>query len=153
MLTYHPMTEDEKYLIAGWKYTGEYAIYNTPPYEEDFKIQSEFARPDFVGFTFYDDQTLVGFTCLNDEKQAVMIGIGVAPEHCGKGYGQEMLRITQDISEHMYPGKPLYLEVRTWNTRAIRCYEKAGYVITSAPFTQTTGLGEGTFYRMVLKNS
>ena len=152
MLTHHPMTEAEKHLISAWKYTGEYALYNTPPYEEDLKTRTGFAHPDFVGFTFFDGRNLIGFTCLYEEERAVMVGIGIAPEHCGKGYGPEMLRITQRISQQMYPQKPLYLEVRTWNTRAVRCYEKAGYVITGEPFKQTTGLGEGTFYRMVFSN-
>ena len=83
----------------------------------------------------------------------VMIGIGVAPEYCGRGYGREMLETTCGLSETMFPGKPLYLEVRTWNARAVRCYEKAGFVIDGEPFTQRTGLGEGTFYRMMLNKS
>ena len=72
------MTEAEKHLISAWKYTGEYALYNTPPYEEDLKTK----------------------------------GI-----------------IRTAFGENL-----------------------AGYVITGEPFKQTTGLGEGTFYRMVFSN-
>ena len=153
MLTHHAMTEDEKYVIADWRYSGDYALYNTRPYEEDRKKGVGFANPGFIGFSFYDRDALIGFTCLYEEDREIMIGIGVAPEYCGRGYGREMLETTCGLSETMFPGKPLYLEVRTWNARAVRCYEKAGFVIDGEPFTQRTGLGEGTFYRMMLNKS
>lgn len=153
MLTHHAMTEDEKYVIADWRYSGDYALYNTRPYEEDRKKGVGFAHPGFIGFSFYDRDALIGFTCLYEEDREIMIGIGVAPEYCGRGYGREMLETTCGLSETMFPGKPLYLEVRTWNARAVRCYEKAGFVIDGEPFTQRTGLGEGTFYRMMLNKS
>ena len=153
MLTHHAMTEDEKYVIADWRYTGDYALYNTRPYEEDRKKGVGFAHPGFIGFSFYERDALIGFTCLYEEDREIMIGIGVAPEYCGRGYGREMLETTCGLSETMFPGKPLYLEVRTWNARAVRCYEKAGFVIDGEPFTQRTGLGEGTFYRMMLNKS
>ncbi len=153
MLTHHVMTEDEKYVIADWRYTGDYALYNTRPYEEDRKKGVGFAQPGFIGFSFYDRDVLIGFTCLYEEAREVMIGTGVAPEYCGRGYGWKMLETTCGLSETMFPGKPLYLEVRTWNARAVSCYEKAGFVIDGEPFTQRTGLGEGTFYRMMLNKS
>ena len=129
------------------------SIFNTRLYEEDRKKGVGFAHPGFIGFSFYDRDALIGFTCLYEEDREIMIGIGVAPEYCGRGYGREMLETTCGLSEKMFPGKPLYLEVRTWNARAVRCYEKAGFVIDGEPFTQRTGLGEGTFYRMMLNKS
>ena len=38
------------------------------------------------------------------------------------------------LSQRLYPGKPMYLEVRTWNTRAVRCYEKAGFRVVFEPW-------------------
>ena len=37
MLTYHKTTEEEKYGITEWKYPGEYAVYDSTPYEEQKK--------------------------------------------------------------------------------------------------------------------
>ena len=34
MLECHNTTEDEKRIICEWKYDGEYAIYNSIPYEK-----------------------------------------------------------------------------------------------------------------------
>ena len=63
-------------------------------------------------------------------------------------YGREMLALAYDISKSRYPDKPLYLEVRTWNTRAVKCYQRAGFHIDGEPYELTTGIGGGTFYRM-----
>ena len=54
-----------------------------------------------------------------------------------------------ESSKKLYPNKPLYLEVRTWNTRAVKCYEKAGFRIDGQAYELTTGIGTGTFYRMI----
>ena len=83
------------------------------------------------------------------EETEVFIGIGVKPELCSKGYGQLILHETYQISKELHPDKPLYLEVRTWNERAIRCYQKEGFEIVGEPFKQRTGNGMGTFYRMI----
>ena len=54
-----------------------------------------------------------------------------------------------ESSKKLYPNKPLYLEVRTWNTTAVKCYEKAGFRIDGQAYELTTGIGTGTFYRMI----
>ena len=62
---------------------------------------------------------------LSDEGSEVFFGIGAHPDHCGQGYGTQMTALAWDLSQRLYPGKPMYLEVRTWNTRAVRGYVKA----------------------------
>ena len=97
----------------------------------------------------YDGETLVGFVNLSDEGSEVFFGIGAHPDHCGQGYGTQMTALAWDLSQRLYPGKPMYLEVRTWNTRAVRCYEKAGFRVVGEPVKRVTHSGEGTFYHMV----
>lgn len=149
MLEYHKMTEEEKYCIARWEYPGEYAIYNSLSYEEQKKRGFGFANPENHLYSFYDGKELVGFINLNGEDPEVFFGIGANPDCCGKGYGQQMTRMAWEISQTLFHGKPMYLEVRTWNQRAIRCYEKAGFHVVGEPIKQTTSIGEGMFYHMV----
>lgn len=151
MITYHIMTEQEKELIADWDYKGEYQIYNMPSYQEQKKLGVAFGNPmcNKNFYAYYDGNQLIGFTNILEEPHEVFIGIGVAPNICGRGYGQKILRLAQNISKSLYPRKPLYLEVRTWNTRAIECYQKAGFSIDGQPFEQKTMSGTGHFYRMV----
>lgn len=100
-------------------------------------------------YAFFDDNVLVGFINILEEPTEVSIGIGVNPDLCGKHYGQNILFATYDLSKRLYPDKPLYLEVRTWNTRAITCYKHAGFQIDGKPYELTTGIGVGMFYRMI----
>ena len=149
MLACHPTTEEEKILITEWKYAGEYSVYNAEPYEEQKKRGFGFANPQNHFYSFYDEKKLIGFINLYEEKTEVFFGIGVKPEECGKGYGSQMTETACKISRRLFPGKPLYLEVRTWNQRAVRCYEKAGFHIAGEPIRQTTSAGEGVFYHMI----
>lgn len=149
MLACHPTTEEEKILITEWKYEGEYSVYNAEPYEEQKKKGFGFANPQNHFYSFYDEKKLIGFINLYEEKTEVFFGIGVKPEECGEGYGSQMTETACKISRRLFPGKPLYLEVRTWNQRAVRCYEKAGFHIAGEPIRQTTSAGEGVFYHMI----
>ena len=151
MLTYHKTTEEEKEVITAWQYAGQYAIYNTTPYAEQKKQGVGFANPQNNFYSFFDHDTLVGFINLYEEPTEVFFGIGVRPDACGRGHGQQMTKAACDLSGRLFPGKPLYLEVRTWNARAVRCYEKAGFHITGKPIRQTTAVGDGVFYHMVRK--
>lgn len=148
---YGNLTEEAKRQICAWKYDGEYALYDLPAYEEMQARQIGFLDPksekNYYGF--WSEGTLVGFVNILEEKNEVFIGIGVNPDFCGKHYGRQMLLLAYEISKGLYPDKPLYLEVRTWNARAIKCYEKAGFRIDGQPYELTTGIGSGTFYRMV----
>ena len=149
MLEYHKTTENEKYMICDWKYEGDYAVYNNPPYEEQIRMRRGFANPKNNFYSFSDGNELIGYINLINEETEVFFGIGVKPSLCDQGYGQKISRLACELSHQLYPGKPVYLEVRTWNTRAVRCYERAGFHIDGAPIKQKTPIGEGTFYRMV----
>ena len=60
----------------------------------------------------------------------IFIGIGLKPEYCGKGNGNYFLVDSLKEIESRYPLKSIYLEVRSWNKRAIKVYEKVGFKIT-----------------------
>ncbi len=150
-LVYRNLSEEAKRQICAWQYEGEYALYNLPTYEEmqaqQIGFLDEESEKNYYGF--WDEDVLVGFVNILEEPTEVFIGIGVNPALCGKHYGRQMLLMAYAISKELYPNKPLYLEVRTWNARAVKCYEKAGFHIDGKPYELTTGIGTGTFYRMV----
>ena len=85
MLTYHKTTEEEKYVITEWKYPGEYAVYDSTPYEEQKKRGFGFANPANHFYSFYDETALVGFINLYEEETEIFFGIGVNPDCCGCG--------------------------------------------------------------------
>lgn len=112
MLTYHQTTEAEKYRITAWEYEGEYAIYNATPYAEQKKKGFGFANPLNHFYSFYAGEELVGFINLYEEETEVFFGIGVAPAHCGKGYGRQMTEIACTLSHRRGTPPPNHLSRR-----------------------------------------
>ena len=50
-LEYHILTGEEKREICGWRYPGEYAVYNLPSWEEMTRKQMGFCHPAREHFT------------------------------------------------------------------------------------------------------
>lgn len=152
-LTYRALSQEDKAEIAAWHYEGEYAAYDFPPLEEMEKQQMAFTAPgsekNYLGWHVGD--ILMGFTNLLEEETEIFVGIGVNPAYLSQGWGRKILLAAYEVSKENFPGKPLYLEVRTWNKRAVTCYQRAGFVIDGEPYEMTTGMGPGVFYRMVKK--
>ncbi|MBQ9458734.1 MAG: GNAT family N-acetyltransferase [Oscillospiraceae bacterium] len=148
MLQYHRTTEAEIKEICGWRYEGAYAVYDSAPYEEQRRTGKGFFNPKNHYYSFCDGERLVGYINLVEKEEGIFLGAAANPALCGRGYGQRMIRAACEIAQKEFGGKPPYLEVRTWNERAVRCYEKAGFQIDGAAFSQTTPLGEGSFFRM-----
>lgn len=150
-LTYRTLSDRDKQTICAWHYPDEYAVYDLPSYEEMKRRKMAFLNParerNFYGFL--DGENLVGFVNIAEEETEVLIGIGVAPDLCGRGYGQAILREAYRISKEKYREKPLYLKVQTCNRRAVRCYERVGFRADGEPFEQQTHIGTGLFQRMI----
>lgn len=144
------LTEYEKQEICAWKYDGEYAVYNLPVYEVMKEKKIAFMNPerevDYMAY-YYND-IFIGYTNIREKEKGVFIGIGVKPDMCGRGYGQLIMKEACRICKDLYPDKLPYLEVRTWNERAIRCYRKSGFEIVGDPFELELPKEKVRFYRM-----
>ena len=147
MLTRHPLTESHKQAICNWQYEGEYAVYDLPSYENMQKARSGFTNPEradsYLGWS--ENGELIAYTHFSEKSDGTYLGIGVRPDLCGQGYGRKITQAAAKLAEERHPGKPVCLEVRTWNARAIRCYERAGFRIVTAPYRIA---GRGMFYKM-----
>ena len=145
------LTDEDKKAICQWKYEGEYSIYNLPSYEYLKESKSGFMNlgkeNNYRVFKNGDD--IIGYINLSERETEVFIGIGVNPSFLNMGFGTEILLESYELSKEFYPEKPLYLEVRSWNKRAIKCYQKAGFIIDSDAFERETPIGIGYFYRMI----
>ena len=150
-MTNRYLTENDKKEICSWKYDGEYSIYNLPSFEEMKKLQSGFMNPEREKNyrAFLIDDILIGYINLTEKENGIFLGVGVHPDFCGKGSGKERLKKACQIAEELYYNEPLYLEVRTWNKRAINCYKQVGFSIDGNAFERTTEIGKGDFYRMI----
>jgi RimJ/RimL family protein N-acetyltransferase len=77
------------------------------------------------------DDKLIGFVALEIgwNHQNAFLGIGIGePEYRGKGYGSDALRVAISYAFRELNMYRVGLDVFSYNTRAIRAYEKAGFV-------------------------
>lgn len=144
------LTEIQAKEISNWKYDGEYSIYNLPSWEkmiqEKYSISDSTKREKYIGFV-NENNELMGFVNLLDKGDSVFFGIGINPNVCGIGIGKLITNMALIESQNRAPNKPVVLEVRTWNKRAVSCYKSQGFKIIATK-QQETKLGFGEFYVM-----
>lgn len=149
-LTAHKLSEEQAKEISSWKYTGEYSIYNFPSWnemvQENYSLCDNVKRERYIGYINKDNE-LIGFVSLLDKGDMVSFGIGIKPNYCGKGIGKTIIKMALIESEKRFPNKPIELEVRTWNERAVNCYKSQGFEIIETK-KQITRIGFGEFYVM-----
>lgn len=149
-LTAHKLSEEQAKEISNWIYTGEYSIYNLPSWDkmvqENYSLTDNVKRERYIGY-INDDGELVGFVNLLDEGDTVFFGIGIKPNYCSKGIGKIITKMALIESQERFPNKPVVLEVRTWNKRAVNCYKSQGFEIVETK-QQQTYIGFGEFYVM-----
>ena len=126
------MNEDILREIITWKYDGQLAEYNLDSYENLKKRKSSMLDPNKSKnyLCYFIQNELIGYTNLIErENGELFLGIGVAPKHCSKGIGKELLNCTITKAKEKHSGKSIVLQVRSWNKRAIACYTKVGFEI------------------------
>ena len=143
-----PMTTAHAVEIAGWTYPGEYAIYS-------FTRDEETLRELLDGSYFTrlsDDGELTGYYCFGAsaripaaEEDAYVadlldVGLGMRPDLCGKGGGAAFLAEGLDFARTRFGVADFRLTVAAFNLRAIRAYEKAGFLAACKITHRTTGM-------------
>lgn len=127
-LLFQPMTQSEAERIAAeWHYDGKYSFYDIDADEEDLE---EFLDPTQREntFTVYRDGELVGFYSFNPQDSfTIDIGLGMHPALTGKGLGIEFLEEGLKFAQSSYHPTRFTLSVATFNERAMKVYEKAGF--------------------------
>ena len=131
-----PINEERAKTILGWKYEQPYDFY-------DNELTAEALQEMLDGsyHALVDEQnTVIGFFCTGANAQVprghqfgvytedfIDMGVGMHPNLVGKGNGFDFC--AQVIScIRAESSKPIRLTVATFNKRAIRLYEKLGFV-------------------------
>jgi len=84
------------------------------------------------------------------QKDFVLVGLGLKPSLCGQGLGNILMELLKNECKKRYGGKKIALEVRSFNKRAIKCYERAGFEITDV-YQKDTLIGSDEFIKMEYK--
>ena len=124
------MIEEYAIDICNWNYDGGYSVYNMPSFDEAKKKNYSIANPSrYSEYLCYGiNKELVAYIKLNfKENNEIYVGIGLKPNVTGKGLGKHILNFALEYIKQNYASYTPMLEVRSWNTRAIKCYTAVGF--------------------------
>lgn len=146
---FRQMTQTQAEEIAyNWHYSGIYSFYDIMADEDDLK---EFLDAEQRGCTHYvvlQNEELVGFYTFHmTSADTVDIGLGMRPDLTGRGIGNDFIQAGLDYAREKYAAQKFTLSVASFNKRAIRVYEQAGFKIVDT-FEQETNGGRHEFYKM-----
>ena len=135
------MTREDALVISHWQYEGEYEMYN---FEETQELLNELTDGSYFA-CYHQENGLVGYFCfgnsaripLSDEEQSVYqkqlldIGWGIDPQLCGQGKVMEFMKAGLTFARQQFHADGFRLTVASFNQRAIKLYQKIGFVKTA----------------------
>ncbi len=132
-----------------WKYPDKYSFYDMTEDEEDLNDLLDKKNWSNKYFAALNEDELVGFYSIRFEDEIMWIGLALKPELTGKGIGSNFVLSGLDfaISEFSYKKSHIMLAVLLDNQRAIKSYEKLGFVKTEEYMQKTNG-SEFKFIKM-----
>lgn len=145
--TFQPVDEVAARAITGWRYPEPYAFYNlsaTASSLEHAAVVRELLDPALRYYAVWcarEGALLAGFCCFGpaarvgiSRQPAVYagsdlldIGLGLRPDLTGRGLGGAFLRSVLVFGTEQFAPGGFRLTVATFNQRAIRVYERAGF--------------------------
>jgi len=149
--TLKPITPSAARAISRWRYDGPYSIYDGDPTSVDSLLE-----PRFYYHSVYDERgDLAGYFCFGEDARvaagrrlgvyerepALDIGLGMRPDLTGRGLGEEFVHAGLQFAREAYSPPAFRLTVATFNRRAIRVYEKAGFETVETFGAATRGAG------------
>lgn len=154
MYQYRKMNRaDAMEICYQWKYDGIYSFYDMTEDEEDL---AEFLKSENWSryFSVILNEALIGFLMYNIVDDNVFIGLGIKPDHTGKGSGQRFIESGLVFFQTLpaLKDRSIRLCVAEFNTRAIKVYKRIGFKVYEHYIQHTNG-AEYPFVRMLLERS
>ncbi|MFD0712944.1 GNAT family N-acetyltransferase [Paenibacillus sp. GCM10027626] len=140
-----PLDEHLAEQLCSWQYEPPYNFYNWTDWPQMQKNGREFGDPAIRAHQYAAvldaEGAFVGFAQFFPLLGVTRLGLGMRPDLCGQKNGLPFLQAIVQEARRRAPKDEIDLEVHTWNYRAIRAYEKAGFRITD---TYERPVGHGT---------
>ncbi|MBN1440038.1 MAG: GNAT family N-acetyltransferase [Anaerolineales bacterium] len=150
-MAYHfaPMNTKYAQTVAGWHYDGVYAFYDFAQGPEDLAELLDPCNWENRYFAVLNGNgQLTGFFCFDVRGGAVELGLGMRPEDTGQRLGRAFVQAGLEFARRRFHPKRFHLEVAAFNQRAIRLYEKLGFLKEKTHLQRTNG-GEFEFVQMI----
>jgi len=147
---FRAMNQQEAEEIANdWKYDDVYSFYDISADEEDYaEFVNEQKRADKYFSCYLNDELAAWYTLNVLENNNIELGLGIKPSCTGKGFGFHFVNAVMVHAASIHCVHSFALAVASFNQRAIKVYEKAGFVKTET-FMQDTNGGSYEFLKMV----
>jgi RimJ/RimL family protein N-acetyltransferase len=103
-------------------------------YEAPFDLYDEDGKPVKNPERFFEARdesgALVGFYYFERSGPTVKFGLGLRPDLTGQGLGLEFVEAGIAFAKERFRPRRIVLEVFSFNDRAVKVYERAGFEIT-----------------------
>jgi len=128
-----PLSEQWAEQLCSWQYEPPYDFYTWRNWDQMRQLGQEFGDPVIRSLQYAavldTSGYLAGFAQFFPLLGVTRIGLGMRPDLCSQGLGYSFFQTIVHEARRRAPHDELDLEVHEWNIRAIRTYEKAGFVI------------------------
>jgi [ribosomal protein S18]-alanine N-acetyltransferase len=143
-----PMSQDDAERIADWRYDPPYDFYDARADESQLAHLLDPARRENRALSARDETgDLVGFFTYVRDGDAVVVGLGLRPDLTGQGLGTSFVEHGLEFARVRFAPKRFRLSVAEFNERAVKVYERAGFVRTRS-FVEETNSGSYPFLEM-----
>ena len=122
------MSPREAVVVAAWQYEPPYSFYDWTADADDLaELLGEETREGKYFSAVGADEELVGWFAFTYERDCVGVGLGLRPDLTGRGLGLAYLQAGLAFATQRFTPRRFRLSVATFNERAIRVYERAGF--------------------------
>ena len=146
--TLQPIDEKAARAICSWRYPEPYDVYNGSSAAVEHLLNPNNAyhsvvddRGDLIGFFCFGADARVPGEIEQDDSGTggvLDVGLGMRPDYTGRGLGLEFVQAGLSFAREAFAPGRFRLAVLTFNQRAIRVYQKAGFVPRRVLTTETT---------------
>jgi len=129
--TFTPLRLGDARAMASWRYEGEYSFYNTGLFPLLLVVPLRWLLAS-MGVEVYavrdESKEVAGTFSYTRQHDSVEIGLAMRPDLTGRGLGLDFVRAGMDFARERFAPRAFTLDVATFNLRAIKVYQRAGFV-------------------------
>jgi len=144
---------NEKYaddIVTYWHYDDVYSFYDMAADEDDLRIFMDTKNwENIIKAVLNENDELVGWASFYTENDEFWLSLGLRPDLTGQGLGEEFVSecVIYAISGYKLTKHRIKLAVALFNQRAIKVYQRAGFLETNKTI-RDTHIGKVDFIEM-----